>query len=103
MTSLHHTTTEIWPVAATGIMVLASVWHARDWYQMRRTLGAVPAWRAASFVLGVSLVWGALGSPIAAYDHALLTFHMIQHLLLMTFAPGLILLGEPLLVFWSGL
>jgi len=28
---------------------------------------------------------------------------MIQHLLLMTFAPALILLGEPLLVFWHGL
>jgi len=28
---------------------------------------------------------------------------MIQHLLLMTFAPALILLGEPLLSFWHGL
>jgi cytochrome c oxidase assembly factor CtaG len=28
---------------------------------------------------------------------------MIQHLLLMTFAPALILLGEPLLAFWHGL
>jgi len=28
---------------------------------------------------------------------------MIQHLLLMTFAPGLILLSEPLLAFWHGL
>jgi cytochrome c oxidase assembly factor CtaG len=49
------------------------------------------------------LIWAALGSPIVAYDHDLLTVHMIQHLLLMTFAPALILLGEPLLAFWNGL
>ena len=51
----------------------------------------------------MSLVWAALGSPLVAYDHDLLTVHMIQHLLLMTFAPALILLGEPLLAFWHGL
>jgi cytochrome c oxidase assembly factor CtaG len=49
------------------------------------------------------LVWGALGSPLVAYEHDLLTIHMIQHLLLMTFAPALILLGEPLLALWHGL
>jgi cytochrome c oxidase assembly factor CtaG len=43
----------------------------------------------------------AWGSPLAAYDHSLLTVHMIKHLLLMTFAPPLILLGEPLKVFWG--
>jgi cytochrome c oxidase assembly factor CtaG len=51
----------------------------------------------------MSLVWAALCSPLAAYDHDLLTAHMIQHLLLMTFAPALILLGEPLVVFWCEL
>ena len=59
----------------------------------------IPAWRAASLLLGVFLLWAALGSPLADYDHHLLTVHMIQHLLLMTIAPALILLGEPLLVF----
>ena len=64
---------------------------------------AIPGWRLASFLFGMSLVWAALGSPLVAYDHDLLTVHMIQHLLLMTFAPALILLGEPLLAFWHGL
>ena len=64
---------------------------------------AIAAWRAASFLFGILLVWGALASPLVAYDHDLLTIHMIQHLLLMTCAPALILLGEPLLVLSYGL
>jgi putative membrane protein len=51
--------------------------------------------RAASFLCGMFLVWVALASPLAAYDHHLLTVHMIQHLLLMTVAPPLMLLGAP--------
>src|ERR1700742_934551 len=62
----------------------------------------IPAWRAASFFLGLSLVWAASGSPLADYDHSLLTVHMIKHLLLMSIAPALILLGEPLRVLWLG-
>ena len=52
--------------------------------------------RTASLVVGVFLVWVAVGSPLARYDHHLLTVHMIQHLLLMTAAPPLILLGAQL-------
>jgi putative membrane protein len=64
---------------------------------------AIPAWRAASFLLGLFLVWVACGSSLAAYDQSLLTVHMINHLLLMTVAPALILLGEPVRVFWIGM
>ncbi len=59
----------------------------------------ISGWRAASLVAGVFLIWAAVGSPLAAYDHHLLTVHMIQHLLLMTVAPALILLGDPLRAF----
>jgi putative membrane protein len=69
----------------------------------RASVPAIPAWQLGSFLLGMSLIWVALGSPLVAYDHDLLTVHMIQHLLLMTFAPALILLGEPLRAFWHGL
>jgi putative membrane protein len=44
----------------------------------------------------VLLLWVALGSPLALLDHDLLTAHMVQHLLLMTLGPPLILMGEPL-------
>jgi cytochrome c oxidase assembly factor CtaG len=85
-------------------LVLVSFLYLLGW---RRMLGisasAIPAWRTASFLFGMSLVWAALGSPLVAYEHDLLTVHMIQHLLLMTFASALILLGEPLLAFRYGL
>jgi len=60
-----------------------------------RSANAIRTWRAASFLCGMFLVWVALGSPLVAYEHDLLTVHMIQHLLLMTVAPALILLGRP--------
>jgi putative membrane protein len=44
-----------------------------------------------------------VGSPLAALDHQLLTVHMVQHLLLMTIAAPLILLGAPVITLWSGL
>jgi cytochrome c oxidase assembly factor CtaG len=63
----------------------------------------IPAWRAASFLFGLFLVWVALGSPFASFDEELLTVHMIQHLLLMTIAPPLILLGAPVMPLLHGL
>ena len=60
-----------------------------------RSANAIRIWRTASVLCGMFLVWVALGSPLVAYQHDLLTVHMIQHLLLMTVAPALILLGQP--------
>ena len=83
-------------------IILAAFLYLRVWIFTRSgSAAAIPAWKASSFLLGIVLVWMAWGSPLAAYDHSLLTVHMIKHLLLMTFAPPLILLGEPMKVFWS--
>jgi putative membrane protein len=80
--------------------VLLALGYIRGWRHLRSTSAQpISAWRAGSFLTGLFLIWVALGSPLVAYDHHLLTVHMIQHLLLMTVAPSLILLGEPLLVF----
>src|ERR1700747_2002732 len=106
MPSTHHSAMGLSSAPSATILValvLMSFLYARSWLRMQRaSASAIPGWRLASFLFGMSLVWAALGSPLIAYDHELLTFHMIQHLLLMTFAPALILLGEPLLVFWHG-
>jgi putative membrane protein len=57
--------------------------------------GKLEGWRAGSFLLGLLFIWIATASPLAALDHEMLTAHMVQHLLLMTLAPPLILLGMP--------
>src|SRR5215471_9553558 len=106
MMSIHHTAIGLSWRSSVIIFVLlfACFLCISGWRRVQRSsASAIPAWRLASFLLGMSLIWAALGSPLVAYDHDLLTVHMIQHLLLMTFAPALILLGEPFLSFWNGL
>lgn len=107
MPSTHHIITGVSSsssVMLLGALVLVSFSYLRGCRRIRGvSASAVLAWRGASFFFGMFLVWAALGSPLVAYDHDFLTVHMIQHLLLMTFAPALILLGEPLLAFWHGL
>jgi putative membrane protein len=107
MPPIHHAALGILSASSVIILVallFVSFIYMRGWRRMvAASASTIPAWCAASFLFGMSLVWGALGSPLVAYDHELLTVHMIQHLLLMTFAPALILLGEPLLMFWNGL
>ncbi|HJZ99809.1 MAG TPA: cytochrome c oxidase assembly protein [Candidatus Solibacter sp.] len=54
-------------------------------------------WRTASFLAGLVCTWTAVASPVAYFDGRMLTAHMIQHLLLMTFAPPLLWLGAPVM------
>ena len=83
-------------VLFTLILVLTALVYLRGWLSLRSSLVKdISAWRALSFLLGLFFIWVAVASPIAALDHELLTFHMLQHLLLMTFAPLLIWLGAP--------
>jgi putative membrane protein len=86
------------PVPLTLAMVLAGFLYLRGWLRLRSTsVRMISVWRAGSFFLGLFLIWVAAGSPLAAFDEESLTVHMVQHLLLMTIAPPLILVGEPLM------
>ena len=97
MPHLHHA--GLWTsrsVLPTLILVFTALVFLRGWLFLRSSaLQTTSAWRAFSFLLGLFFIWVAMASPIAALDHELLTVHMLQHLLLMTFAPLLIWLGAP--------
>jgi len=90
----HHPTVEpLWISVALSLVALVYLhrWLRVAWLVPR----SVKSWRAWSFFIGLLLVWVGLGSPLSFLDHDLLTVHMVQHLLLMTLAPPLILLGAP--------
>lgn len=83
---------------------LAVAIYLRGWRAARRTRPVeLPPWRAACFVSGGVALWIALGSPIDALDDYLLAAHMIQHFILMSIAPPLIVLGGPVVPMLRGL
>jgi|ERR1700678_1413787 putative membrane protein len=83
-------------VSLSGALLFAAFLYLRGWLRLRREdHGKVEGWRAGSLVFGLLFIWIATASPLAAFDHEMLTAHMVQHLLLMTLAPPLILLGVP--------
>jgi putative membrane protein len=59
--------------------------------------------RTASFVAGLATIVLALESPIDGYADQLFWVHMLQHVLLLTVAPPLILLGRPWPRMWRAL
>ncbi len=76
---------------------------AAAWYYYRRAAGRpddgiqpIPRARRISFAAGLATIVLALMSPIGVLaDDYLLSFHMLQHVMLTIVAPVLILLGIP--------
>jgi putative membrane protein len=101
MPHAHHAPLESLLVSAA--LILAALVYVRGWLRTRKVDPAIGGWHVTSFLVGLSLIWIALASPLAALDHTMLTVHMIQHLLLMTLAPPLIWLGAPVKVLLKGL
>jgi putative membrane protein len=60
-------------------------------------------WREGAFTLGLITILLALESPVDTYADRLFWVHMCQHVLLLTVAPPLILLGRPWPRMWLGL
>ncbi|MGA7521148.1 MAG: cytochrome c oxidase assembly protein [Acidobacteriaceae bacterium] len=94
-------TLPLWPTL--GVLALG-VLYWRGWRLARTTRRReLPAWRAACFFGGLLSLWLALASPLDALDPFLLVAHMTQHILLMSVAPPLLLLGNPVVPVLRGL
>jgi putative membrane protein len=92
------------PIPVTLVLIAVALVYLRSWYQLRNALPSLlSVWRLVAFVSGVVSLWVAVASPLGALDHQLLTAHMAQHLLLMTVAAPLILLGAPAIALFHGL
>lgn len=80
------------------LLAAAAVWYVRafSWARRHGYRRQLPGWRRTAFLAGVALVLLSVFGPAAAYDHTFLTVHMVQHFLLITIAPPLLLAGAPL-------
>jgi hypothetical protein len=92
----HQVAPTSWSIAipATVAIVAAVLLYLRGWRRLRKGFPDLASGcRPAAFVGGMLVLWIVIGSPLSGLDHKLLMFHMVQHLLLMTVAAPLILLG----------
>jgi len=106
MQSVYQAVLRSWsiPPAATFAIVLSALVYLRGWWLLRRAGSPnLPPWRAITFLLGLFSLWVALASPMDVLNGFVLTAHMLQHMVLMMFAPPLILLGAPLIPMVRGL
>jgi cytochrome c oxidase assembly factor CtaG len=93
-----------WPLWPAVGLVVAGTLYLRGWRALQPTRAReLPRWRAVCFFLGLLALWIALASPIDALDDFLLSAHMLQHFILMSVVPPLLVLGAPLVPMLRGL
>lgn len=59
--------------------------------------------RLSYFLFGLTTLWLAVSSPLDGFADVLLSAHMVQHLLLLSVVPPLLLLGWPVVPLLRGL
>jgi putative membrane protein len=95
-----------WAGLAAGVVGIevAGVAYVRGWRRYRLRLPgrfAVP--QLAAFLGGLACLCAAILPPVDEAADARLSAHMVQHILLLTLAPALLLLGDPILPLLRGL
>ena len=96
---------ETWslPVALTASCLLTLAVYVRGFLLLRQSRPAISYWRLTSFASGILVLWLALGSPLEELADTILTAHMVEHLLLMSAVPPLLLVGWPAVPLLRGL
>ena len=91
------------PLLTIAIVLTAGV-YLRGWLAIRKTrLAQFTAARLSCFLFGLAALCVAVASPLDGFADVLLSAHMVQHLLLMSVAPPLLLLGWPVVPLLRGL
>lgn len=92
------------PVWLTLSITLSALVYIRGYLAIRKTRPALfTGVRLASFLAGLVVLWLALGPPMDDFADALLSAHMVEHLLLMSVVPPLLLYGLPVVPMLRGL
>jgi cytochrome c oxidase assembly factor CtaG len=92
------------PVWLTLSMSLTAFVYLRGYLAIRKTRPALfTGARLASFLAGLIVLWLALGPPMDDFADALLSAHMVEHLLMMSAVPPLLLYGLPVVPMLRGL
>lgn len=83
------------------LLLTAAAAYLLMWRKARATgrTRLFPTWRMASFMIGIALVLLTVFGPLAAYSRVFLFVHMIQHFVLVSIAPPLLLMGAPMTLF----
>ena len=99
-----HGSTTSWSVYTVVALVVFAFIYLRGRYRLSKVRQSdANVWRASAFLSGELLLSAVVASPLAGLDHRWLTAHMVQHLVLMTLAAPLILLGEPAIMLLNSL
>lgn len=92
------------PLGLTVLTCLVSAIYVRGWYAIRKTRPTYFSdMRLMSFLCGMLVLWLSIASPIDGFADVLLSAHMVQHFLLMSVVPPLIVLGAPVVPLLRGL
>ena len=92
------------PIWLTLSILITAAVYIRGWLAIRKTRpNQFNDLRLISFLSGLTILWLAIGSPMDGLADALLSAHMVEHLLLMTAVPPLVLYGLPVVPLLRGL
>jgi putative membrane protein len=92
------------PWGLTASLLITAAIYLRGWFAIRKTRPQqFSAGQLAWFLSGLAVLWISVGSPMDGFADALLSAHMIEHLLIMSLAPPLLLLGLPTVPLLRGL